>query len=393
MKLRLVLACSSAVAGLGLCATAAPVLAAPARSVPLNVTVPCGTTGTTELIQAINDANANPDGGTIRLAERCTYAFSTNIGQNALPVIDRPITIKGEDSTLIRSDTSPDFRLLEVSSTGQLTLKNLTVANGHANGDGGAVLNRGILRVEKSTLAGNRANDDGGAVYNDGGNVKLSDSYVQTNYASDDGGGLANSENGSLTLLKTVVAGNQADDDGGGIHNEGRLVVNSSHIENNSAREGNGGGLYTEGQSTIKETKFVENWAGESGGGINQEPDGVLEVFGSEFYHNKAGADGGALHNAGDATLNKTKIFKNQAGDDGGGINNEVETGGDTPVLTLKHVVIKENRAADQGGGVRNETGGIVENVKSEIVKNLPTNCAGDVPGCYTKDEEKTRTP
>ncbi|MCX5378076.1 hypothetical protein [Streptomyces sp. NBC_00091] len=394
MKLRLVLACSSAVASLGLCATAAPVLAAPAHAVPLNVTVGCSNTAA--LITAVQQVNANPDGGTIHLAERCTYPFLDDFANsgNALPVITGKVTIKGEDSTLIRSASAP-FRLIEVAASGQLTLKGLTVAGGNVAVIGGGILNRGTLQVEKSTVAGNQAEQAGGGIANVNGRVTLVRSHVRTNTVTNQnsaeavGGGISNSAGGTVELVRTTVSGNTADQAGGGIVNVGTLNVKDSRIEHNAVtnQQGGGGtqggGIYTLGTAVIKDTKIVENWAGDDGGGIKNATPGTLEIHGGEIGDNKAGQDGGGLDNSGRATLSKTKVLKNQAGDDGGGINNErAFNGAPAPVLTVKRAVIKENRAGGEGGGINNVAPGTVQNEHSEITRNKPTNCAGNVPDC-----------
>ncbi|MEU9718602.1 hypothetical protein [Streptomyces sp. NPDC047976] len=394
MKLRLVLACSSAVVSLGLCATATPVLAAPAQATPSNVTVGCADTAA--LIAAVQQANANPDGGTIHLAKRCAYPFADDFADsgNALPAITGKVTIKGDDSTLIRTSGGTRFRLVQVSESGTLTLRGLTLTGGHVPGDGGGILNLGgVMRVEESTVAGNRSEVSGGGIANlRGGRATLVNSSVQVNTVTQStstgaaGGGIIN-ELSTLTLIRTTVSGNSADQNGGGIINVGTLDVKDSRIENNVARTGSGGGLYngTEGnpsRAVIKDTEIVENWAGLQGGGIQNNPSGTLEVYGGEIRLNKTGQDGGGLNNHGRATLSKTKVLKNQAADDGGGINNEPVLNSPAPVLTLKHALVKENRAGDDGGGVNNVAPGVAVNDKSEITRNRPTNCEGDVPNC-----------
>ncbi|MER6170864.1 hypothetical protein [Streptosporangium sp. NPDC001681] len=62
---------------------------------------------------------------------------------------------------------------------------------------------------------------------------------------------------------------------------------------------------------------------------------------------------------------------------------NEQEAGADTTQLTLDYTTVEKNRAAGVGGGINNWVGAKVTLKKSEIVLNLPTNCAGNVPGCW----------
>ena len=88
-----------------------------------------------ELIDAIDDANADPNHTTIQLNGDCVYTLTqvnnTQNGANGLPLITTPITIVGNDAQIIRSDTqgTPEFRIFYILG-GELTLSNLSVENG-----------------------------------------------------------------------------------------------------------------------------------------------------------------------------------------------------------------------------------------------------------------------
>ncbi|MFC9296698.1 hypothetical protein ACFTWH_15975 [Streptomyces sp. NPDC057011] len=388
MKNRLVVIGSAVAASIGLCMAVAPA----AMAQPLKVTVACGDVAA--LLTAVSDANDNADGGTITLAKDCAYRFTEGFGgsDSALPAITGKVKIVGHNSTLIRSATDglPLFRIISVSEGGELLLKGVTVTGGHAEVYGGGIENAGTLRLEDSKVAGNRAGAEGGGIHNVGGTATLVDSDVLTNVATSadgtatgDGGGISNEADSTLTIKKSTIAGNAADTDGGGIENEGSLTVEHGLIANNEAREGNGGGIDNLGTAKLKYTKVVENWAGQNGGGINNGEEATLETNESAIADNRAGNDGGGLNNAGTATLKKTKVESNQAGHDGGGINN-VAAGDGATELTLEHSTVAENRAANVGGGINNGEGATVTLTDSKVVKNLPTNCAGTVPGCTT---------
>ncbi|MGW0595454.1 hypothetical protein [Streptosporangium sp. NPDC002607] len=386
------LAGSVVVSSLGLWG-AVPAMAAEA---PVNATVECGNVA--GLINAVNQANANIGGGTIKLARGCAYRFEDDYldSGNALPAITRTVTIIGEHSTLIRSSYHGAnlFRILAVNKGGRLTLKGVTVTGGDTPGDGGGITNEGTLRLERSTVAGNQAGGDGGGISNEGGTVTLVDSRILVNVVTNpnpspnaeeagDGGGLSNNAAGTLTLLKTTVWGNTADEGGGGIQNQGTLVIEKSRIKNNEARDDDGGAINNEGTAIIKDSEIEENWAGIEGGAINNGEDATLNVFDTSFEFNTAGRDGGAINNEGTAIIKESEIEENQAGRNGGGINNEQEAGADTAQLTLDYTTVEKNRAAGVGGGINNWVGAQVTLKKSEIVMNLPTNCAGNVPGCW----------
>lgn len=381
MKKRLVLAGSAVVASLGL-----GVAAVPAVAQPLTLNVRCGDVA--GLITAVNQANANPDGGTISLAHRCVYRFTAGIGSNALPPITSRVTIKGHDSSLIRSTTvAPTFRLLNVAPTGDLTLRGVVVNGGRLlTQSGGGIYNEGTLLLEDSTVSGNQA-VNGGGIYNHNGRVTVVDSKILNNIAIlTQGGGLFNTSNGNVTLKKTTVAGNTANTDGGGIENAGTLrVLEHSVFTHNEAHEHDGGAIDNEGYATINDSRFIANWAALEGGAVNTDLRSTLEVRETVFELNKAGRDGGAINNESLTTLEKSKVEKNSSGRDGGGINNETaaaRTRVPGARLTLIHSLVAENRAAEDGGGINNQQNSLVELRESKVIHNLPTNCAGNVAHC-----------
>jgi WD40 repeat protein len=83
---------------------------------------------TAALISAITTANGTPEADTICLAENGTYTFTAAYGSStALPQITSDITIEGNNATLTRSGAAPNFRLIQIESTGTLTLNDLTL--------------------------------------------------------------------------------------------------------------------------------------------------------------------------------------------------------------------------------------------------------------------------
>jgi hypothetical protein len=111
---------------------------APALAATINVG------GTCTLIRAINAANNNTtasghcrkgsDADTIVLAkgstQRLTAVNNTNYGPTGLPTVRSDITIAGNGSTRRRPSTAPNFRIIAVASTGNLTLQRTTVSGG-----------------------------------------------------------------------------------------------------------------------------------------------------------------------------------------------------------------------------------------------------------------------
>ena len=105
-----------------------------------------------------------------------------------MPVIAGNITIVGNNDIIERTGTTA-FRLFDVASGGSLTLQNLTLEGGLAEGtgdaaDGGAIYSSGNLNLSGVTVksnkaqgsdvtngAGNGANALGGGLYVAGGSA------------------------------------------------------------------------------------------------------------------------------------------------------------------------------------------------------------------------------
>ncbi len=194
-----------------------------------------------ELIQAINCANANGTADVINLNTQTitlTDSFANYSGATGLPQITTNITIR--NGTITRSDVN-NFRLLAVSSTGNLTVRDMTLTNGGGppySSNGGAIFNNGTLTVMSSTVSGNQAREAGG-IRNEGAGTVIN-SLVTGNRANDFAGGL-DSFTGTLTVINSTIAGNAAPS-GGGIYNEAVLNLQNSIVFGNSP--GLGGNVF-----------------------------------------------------------------------------------------------------------------------------------------------------
>jgi hypothetical protein len=145
-----------------------------------------------ELIDAINDANADVAHDIIVLEAGCIYSLTAvdntatstsggtifDYGDNGLPQISTPITINGNNATIVRATGAPNFRFFFITDTGSLTINSLTLLNGFADaslpggggsgwpGSGGAIYNAGsFLEINDSTLQANQAGAHGGAIF------------------------------------------------------------------------------------------------------------------------------------------------------------------------------------------------------------------------------------
>ncbi len=158
-------------------------LAQPAHATNFDLTSQCpgGVGDVNALTDSIHQANNNGQVDTIILATGCVYTLTTVdnywYGPNGLPAITGTITISGNGATIVRADSASRFRFFYVGGdptnifTGVLTLKNLTLRNGLAQGGngsdgisggggaglGGAIFNQGYLVVEGVTFTDNTA--------------------------------------------------------------------------------------------------------------------------------------------------------------------------------------------------------------------------------------------
>jgi chitodextrinase len=316
---------AAAVAVLVAAVTGSMAVAQPAMA----ATVPCSASA---LISAISTANGTPGGGTVTLTSGCVYTLTainntTDAGGVGLPVISGNVTVQGSAATITRSTASgtPVFRLLDVASSGSLTLSSLTLSNGLANNGsqgGGGIFNHGALSISGSTFSGNSAPSSTGT-------------------------------------------------SGGAINNSGTLTLTTSTFTGNSAQEG--GGVFNQKTATITNDTFTGNQATIFGGGALLNAAGTMKVIGDTFTGN-TGPGGGAIDN--DTTLNisDSTFVGNTAGTNGGGA---VENFGPT---TMTQSTLSGN-SSPYGSDILNYTGYTIS-VSMSIVANGQggTNCGGQAP-------------
>ena len=234
-----------------------------------------GVSSTAGLIAAIGAANTAGGATTITLKAGVTFDFTSayKTTKNALPAIAGNITIIGNGDTIERTGSTA-FRLFDVSGGGSLTLENLTLQGGLAQGasgqaaDGGAIYSAGALTLNGVTVqsntaqgssgasggagvaGGNGADAFGGGLYVAGGSVTLTnDTTLSGNHAyggnGGNGGGGAKGTPHSGTGGAGGAGGNGGNGTGGGLYVAAGVVtpviLNNVNLNNNSARGGTGG--------------------------------------------------------------------------------------------------------------------------------------------------------
>ncbi|MDG4757311.1 hypothetical protein [Micromonospora sp. WMMD710] len=413
-------------------------------------TVSCGAD---ELIAAIVHANAS-NGAKLRLAEKCTYTLTRSappppvpFGAVGLPIITQPVTIDGNGSTIVRAANATPFRILEVGTGGDLTLRDVTIKGGQANGGVGAggggirIDVGGKATIENTDVVYNHTNGPGGGIANFGvtkilgrsdhgkdrdGKDKDKDKHgdgestISNNSAVFDGGGVFN--NGNLTVRNTRLSYNNTigvvnvlpiGGAGGGLSNSRNAVLDNVRVDNNTAGF-RGGGIRGGINSTteIKNIEVNDNRAGSEGGGIFT--DGVFHLKHGNVHHNEAGQRGGGVFNQiGEFVAEESRISENTAStnstiEHGGGIYNGSGTvvlrrstvernravgsssqgGGiyNNNTLNLTETKVTENISTLAPGGIFNDGGQVTVDQKSAITGNRPTNCTPSsppVPTCF----------
>jgi hypothetical protein len=362
-----------------------------------------------QLIAAINLANAE-DGGTLKLAEHCTYTLTANQNGNGLPVIVQPITLKGDDTTIVRAANAAAFRILNVGNGGNLTLRDITVKGGQdttgqggggilvqaggslavkdstithntTNTAGGGIANRGTTTVSHSTVSYNSANSDGGGILS-AALLRVEDSRLTFNDTAGNGGGLANGNQGTALVEKTTISNNNTPGLGGGIFAVSALTtVHYGTITENKAV--NGGGIYSNfGMFTMQHSAVSRNTSRDNGGGIfNNGASFVIEN--GAVTNNTTSGNGAGIVNTASLVLRKSEVSHNNAvGTDtiAGGILNSSGS------VALTETKVTDNSSALPPGGIWSNNPNVTVDAESVIVRNRPTNCQGSpfpIPDCF----------
>jgi hypothetical protein len=330
--------------------------------------------------------------------------------------ITSPITINGTDKTTTIIDGNATDRVFHIQSGGNLTLQNLTVRNGKVTGAlGGGIYNEdGIADLESVVVTANTAQTSssaggsGGGIYNNGtmtlDNCTVSNNTVNTSLSAGGGGGVYNF--GILTVTNCTFDGNQvaaagsggATPGGGALQTEGVTGIGSSL--NQSTNTGStftnntaplGGAIRNLFGRVILDTSVVDgNTADLEGGGV-ENVDGNVTISSSAIRNNSAAQNGGGVNNLGTMDIGNSAIYGNQspgvnpgAGGAGGGVFN----GGDG-VLTIFSTTISQN-SARLGGGLYNHREAGITN--ATIYNNSATSTTftpngSEVFACGNKDE------
>ncbi|GIW44659.1 MAG: hypothetical protein KatS3mg077_1941 [Candidatus Binatia bacterium] len=291
------------------------------------------TNGQCSLREAIINANADNQSGspdclagsgadTILLQSGATYVLSrdaNNGDENAADEDDldvtSTVTISGNNATVAR-DTNLDcslnggslageFRIFHVHATGNLTVQDMTVQFGCADGSGGGeptgggflVDVGGTLTAVNSTITQNQASAEGGGIESKGSvnvqNSAVTDNASGSNVTAGIGGGILSGQGGRLQLSDSIVSGNAAVGSlsvGGGIWNAGEATVLRSILANNSAF--GGAAIYNSGEITAVNITVSGNAAFSSA--VFNDTNGVIALSFATVTNNSSSQSGSA---------------------------------------------------------------------------------------------------
>lgn len=218
------------------------------------------------LREAVNAANS-----TLGIPDSITFAASVT----TITLANGEISITGDVE--IGSAMSVNLttilganggRIFNIAAGADTTINKLELANGLADGNGGAILNNGaVLTVNDSVIRDNEATAGtmgggfGGGIYTSGGTVSINRSTVGGNNRAGGGGGIYNL-NGTVNLTNSTVTNNISGNIGGGYYgfaDLGTTTLNSvsSTIAFNTAV--NGGGIAVSSITGFTSRVFINN--------------------------------------------------------------------------------------------------------------------------------------
>ena len=256
------------------------------------------------------DTVSLPSNGSFTL----TGIHNSQYGATGLPVINSAVTIAGNGSTIKRSTAAgtPNFRILAVDTSGNLTLQNVTIRSGNIadwdGGDGAGILNRGELSLQDSTVTYNNGHGGGGGITNSG-TATISGSLIAYNGTEYYGGGIDNS--GTMTIIASTIQGNWAWHayGAGGILNTGTATLTNVTVTGNDGDYASGG-IKNDEQMTLHNVTITGNDSDYATGGIKNTDTLVLNRTilsgNTNSYDTPTQSE---LMNSGTIIANKSNVF------------------------------------------------------------------------------------
>ena len=333
---------------------------------------------------AINRANTLSGTDTITFDSSVFSTPQTITLNSALPQVTSAIIIDGPGASLLTVDGADTYRVFYADTGADLTLDNLTVANGSAPNGAGVYVNGATLTVTNTTFSGNHASNRGGAIYNiSAGTVTVTNTTFSGNIADNGGAAIITTakisgpRDGPVTVTSSTFIDNSSNGDGGAIMLlTGTLSLTDSTISNSTAVYG--GAIYSQVPLTITNSTLSGNTASYGGGIMNYFGD--TTITNSTLSGNSANSNqgGGVYTNGGTLNLNNSLIANSTNGGDcyrdGGTINAQnslIEDG-----LTCVNGTNTNNLTGDPSLGALANNGGSTQTMALQV--GSPAINAGD---------------
>ena len=255
-----------------------------------------------------------------------------------------------------------------------LLLVDALITNNTATSWGGGIYNiNGLLTITNTIITENAALSGGGVYYTTGTNATMNASTVSKNRA-DIGGGIYGYTNVSgttgrsisFTMNGGIVTENTAGTNGGGVFfgrnvdYESTFTMNDAIVTENTAGT-NGGGVYCDKGTLVMHSSTIVNNEAKDGGGIYNNGDShnaivTMEDDSNKIQDNHASSSGGGVYNNGDRaifTLLKGQIIGNTATSGQGIYQNGIFNLSGTPVLDPDNdIYLHSTKRKDDNSGV-----------------------------------------
>jgi|GEM_PF-6248518 len=240
-----------------------------------------------------------------------SYGLRVNSGE---------LIIEGRGAVVERDLNAPEFGMIQIDGSAQVTINDLTIKNGHMPSNFGG----GVQVVGRSVVTTfNQVN----VVDNMGmGMLFFAGGSHATQHT------INNSRIGNNSSLNTIDPSF-----GGGISvYNSHVLINNTTIDNNNSLTSGGGLAIGQAEVTLVNSTISGNYADQNGGGILVRDDNnVVKIFNSTVVNNQAMNTGGGLDLSNDNNPTNNSYFKmyasivagNTAGIDADQVNGPVNGG------------------------------------------------------------------
>lgn len=235
-----------------------------------------------------------------------TVSLTSDIVVSSQVTISKSITVDGNGYTISvpkpgvseaganQGDASA-FRVFNLSGSNTITIKNIKIKGGNAQGAGINVGSGTTAVVDGVTLSNSRFSAGGGGGIYNGGTTFLKNSNVIRNSARY-GGGFLNPYGSSMYISNSIISDNRSESSsggGGGAENQGTMYINNSSFSNNSSTEIGGAVNNYSGTLYVSGSSFTGNIAyGSYGGGALGNNGGTMKIVSSLLAYNYSRSSG-----------------------------------------------------------------------------------------------------